>query len=505
MGSLLSDNSIIVSFAVYTAVIVVIGLWSTRRAQRNDEDYFLAGRSLGPWMAALSAGASAESAWVTMGLVGLAFAVGYQAYWLVPGLVVGYVFNWFVLARRLRDGSAAVGALTMPDFFAHHFRERLPILRVLSVIVILVAMLLYAAAQMAAAGKAFDFAFGERVSYHTGVIIGTVVVLAYTILGGFRAACWTDFVQAIVMIVALFGLPVYLLMTFGGFGEVTQTLSAADPALVEFMPRLSGWALAGFLLGSGALGVNFGYPGQPHILVRYMAMRDGREAVRGGVIAGIWMLLVVWGAVTIGVMARAFAEGGAEWGAGMLLASGMEGAIDRENALIVTAANLLPGVLAGFVLAAILAAICSTADSQIVIAASAVANDLWVRIVKRDTGTAHPAINRLAVVALGIGAMVLVIDQDVNVYQYVLTYGWAVLGAAFGPQLILILLWKRATYAGCIAGMLIGFVLPIAWNMLYDAKATGIQVYNLPLAFMCALVVNVVVSLCVGKSARSDA
>jgi len=502
MGSSLSDTTIILSFAAYTAVIVVIGLWSARRAKRDDEDYFLAGRSLGPWMAALSAGASAESAWVTMGLVGLAFMTGFQAYWLVPGLVVGYVFNWFYLARRLRERSEAVGALTMPDFFAQHFRERLPLLRILSVIVILVAMLLYAAAQMAAAGKAFDFAFGERVSYHSGVIIGMVVVLAYTILGGFRAACWTDFVQAIVMIVALCGFPLYLLIVGGGYGPVRDALLPVDAALVSFLPQLSGWALVGFLLGSGALGVNFGYPGQPHILVRYMAMRDGREAVRGGVIAGIWMLLVVWGAVTIGILARALSEGGAEWGAGMLLAAGAEGAIDAENALIVTAANMLPAVLAGFVLAAILAAICSTADSQIVIAASALANDLWARLVKRDTEGAHPAVNRLAVVALGIGAMLLVIDQQVNVYQYVLTYGWAVLGAAFGPQLILVLLWRRASYAGCLAGMLVGFTLPIAWNLWYDASATGVQIYNLPLAFMCALIVNVVVSLCTRSPVR---
>jgi len=266
---------------------------------------------------------------------------------------------------------------------------------------------------------------------------------------------------------------------------------------------VTGWSLVGFLLGSGALGVNFGYPGQPHILVRYMAMRCGSEAVRGGIIAGIWMLLVVWGAVTIGVMARALAEGGADWGAGLLLGAGVDGAIDRENALIVTASNMLPGVLAGMVLAAILAAICSTADSQIVIAASAVANDLWVRLVRKDGGDAHPAVNRFAVIALGIGAMVIVIDQDVNVYQYVLTYGWAVLGAAFGPQLILALMWRRATYAGCIAGMSVSFLLPIVWNLTYGASEREIQIYNLPLAFTAALAVNVAVSLVVYHRGRA--
>ncbi|MCH7546813.1 MAG: sodium/proline symporter, partial [Planctomycetes bacterium] len=175
---------IVVAFAIYTIVIVGVGLYSARFARRSDEDYFLAGRSLGPWVAAMSASASAESGWVTMGLVGLAFSVGYSAYWLIPGVCLGYIFNWFFMAARLRDRSADLGALTLPDVFAMHFRERLPILRLLSVLVILVAMLLYVAAQFAAAGKAFDFAFGDNVSYWQGVIIGGVIVLLYTVIGG---------------------------------------------------------------------------------------------------------------------------------------------------------------------------------------------------------------------------------------------------------------------------------------------------------------------------------
>jgi len=376
---------IVVAFAIYTIVIVGVGLYSARFARRSDEDYFLAGRSLGPWVAAMSASASAESGWVTMGLVGLAFSVGYSAYWLIPGVCLGYIFNWFFMAARLRDRSADLGALTLPDVFAMHFRERLPVLRLLSVLVILVAMLLYVAAQFAAAGKAFDFAFGDNVSYWQGVIIGGVIVLLYTVLGGFRAACWTDFLQALIMIGALVGFPLYVMFTVGGYSFINEHLSAAEISghgenLLGFFPQKSGFALLGFVFGSSGLGVNFGYPGQPHILVRYMALRDRKEAVIGGMVAVVWMFLVLWGAVTIGLLARAMAESGAtgtEWGAVILADMASDNPeVLKETALLAAAVNMLPGAIAGFVLAAVLAAICSTADSQLVVAASSVANDV---------------------------------------------------------------------------------------------------------------------------------
>ncbi len=489
---------IFIAFAVYTLAIVVVGLWSARLARRSDEDYFLAGRSLGPWVAALSASASAESGWVTMGLVGLAFSKGVSAYWLIPGVCLGYIFNWFVLAPRLRDRSAALGAVTLPDVYALHFRERVPILRVLSVLVILVAMLLYVAAQFAAAGKAFDFAL-QSVNYWQGVLIGGGIVLLYTVIGGFRAACWTDFLQALIMIGALVGFPIHVMATQGGYGYIAEQFHAAEAAghgsgLMRFIPQKEGLALLGFLLGSGGLGVNFGYPGQPHILVRYMGLRDRKEYLKGGTIAIVWMFFVLWGAVTIGLLARALAEGGAGWGQEILDQPAL-----HETALIAAAANMLPGVLAGFVLAAILAAICSTADSQLVVAASAAANDLYAKLFRPDASGSHMGVNRFVVLLLGIGAVGLVIDQEVNVYRYVLTYGWAVLGAAFGPQLILLLFWRQATYAGCLAGMLVGFILPIVWARTYSPDLANdpaaIEVYNLPLSFVAALVVNVVVSV----------
>lgn len=492
---------LVTSFALYTLLIVGVGVYSAKYAQQSDEDYFLAGRSLGAWVAALSASASSESGWVTLGLVGLAFSSGVQAYWIIPGCLLGYIFNWFFVAGRLRDRSQELGALTIPDFFAFSFTERVPLLRVLSVVVILVAMLLYTAAQLAAAGKAFSATFGG-IDYAWGVVIGAAIVLIYTVLGGFRAVCWTDFLQALLMVGTLVVFPIYLLATKGGVGFITQQLHAADPALLEFVPRKSGAAFFGFLVGAGALGINFGYPGQPHVLVRFMALRSRHERIMGGVISVIWGLMVYAGAVTVGLMARAMTQAGADWG--QLMFQGE----NKELGLVLSAMHLLPGALAGLVLAAVLAAICSTADSQLVVAASSAASDLYARLFSSSRGKAHMLINRGVVLGLGVLAAALVINKDVQVYQFVLTYGWAILGAAFGPQLILLLYWRRASYAGCIAGMLTGFLVAILWQYGYHpAEGSawhGVEIYNLPLAFVAALVVNVIVSVILPSPGRAE-
>lgn len=483
---------IVISFTAYTLVIVLIGLYSARYARRSNEDFFLAGRSLGPWVGALSASASSESGWVTLGLVGWAFTHGVQAYWIIPGCLVGYLFNWFVVAGRMNDRARALQALTLPDFFAFSFRERAPILRTLSVLVILLAMLLYVAAQLAAAGKAFSVTF-SGLPYSYGVLIGAGIVLLYTVSGGFRAVCWTDFLQALLMVGTLVVFPVYLLADHGGFGFVTELLRpvAADGQtpghLLRFIPGAAGPALIGFLLGHGALGINFGYPGQPHVLVRFLALRDRREARVAGVVAFVWGLFVYWGAVTVGLFARAMAERGESWTAAI--------AADSEVSLVVSAMHLLPEVVSGLVLAAVLAAICSTADSQLVVAASSAANDLYARLARKEHGGAHPWANRIFVAAIGLLAVLLVFESKVKVYEYVLSYGWAILGASFGPQVILLLLWKRASYAGCIAGMSVGFCTALGWKLLYNNHVGDVEVYNLPLAFVLALIVNIAVSL----------
>ena len=493
---------VIVSFAAYTLFIVLIGLYSARYARNSDEDFFLAGRSLGPWVAALSASASSESGWVTLGLVGVAYTNGVQAYWIIPGCLLGYLFNWFVVAGRMSDRGRAIKAVTLPDFFAFGYRERVPVLRILSVLAILVAMTLYVAAQLAAAGKAFNIAFAD-VPYSAGVLIGAGIVLLYTVSGGFRAVCWTDFLQALLMVGTLVVFPAYLLLRHGGFGFITDALGPVTPPdgqpgdLLRFMPNMTGMMLIGFLFGNGALGINFGYPGQPHVLVRFLALRDRKTARVAGIVSFAWGLCVYWGAVTVGLFARAMEQHGTEWTAALN--------VDNEVGLVVSAMHLLPGVLSGLVLAAVLAAICSTADSQLVVAASSAATDLYARILNRQANGSRAWANRAFVLLIGVVAVLLVVDQRVKVYEYVLTYGWAILGAAFGPQVILMLLWRRASYAGCVAGMLTGFGGAIAWKLVFDNHIGDIEAYNLVVAFIAALIVNVVVSLLApGRRAFAD-
>ena len=290
--------------------------------------------------------------------------------------------------------------------------------------------------------------------------------------------------------------PIYLLASGGGYGFITEQLGAADPDLLRFIPALDprGGAatLFGFLLGSGALGINFGYPGQPHVLVRFMALKDATQTRAGAVISAVWATMVYWGAVTVGLMVRAMTEAQATQDIGAAWTAGLDG----ETGLVLAAVNMIPGALSGVVLAAVLAAICSTADSQLVVAASSAANDIYSRLIDRTRKRGHLLINRLVVLGLGLIAVGLVIDKDIQVYRYVLTYGWAILGASFGPQIVLLLLWKRASYAGCVAGMATGLALALWWPHVYDpAEHREIEIYNLPFAFVTALAVNVVMSL----------
>ncbi len=487
--------TIAISFAAYTLLIIGVGLFAGRTTKGDDEDYFLAGRKLGPWIAALSAGASGSSAWVTMGLVGLAFADGLRAYWIIPGVIFGVAFNWFCLASKMRSRSVELGAVTIPDLLSMHFKERWPVLRLMSVVVILLAMVLYVASQMAAAGEAFAGTF-DRVSYPLGVGLGAAIVLAYTVSGGFRSTCWTDAVQAILMLVGLVGMPAYILLAGQAPADIFVTLQEANPSLVRWLPEGGGMVLLGFLVGSGALGINLGYPGQPHVLVRLMAVRDQKDITRSGVIQCSWAILTMGGAITTGVLVRAIAEGGAPWGA-ELLADDMQ---DKELALLQAAAQLMPGILSGLVLAGVLSAAASTADSQLIVAASTASRDAYEKSLGGRRGRSQGWINRSTVLACGVVASLLVIDQRITIYEYVLAYGWAILGASFGPQLILLLLWKRATYAGCVAGMASGFIGAIAWKILGDNDLLGgIQLYNLTFAFALAMVVNVLVSMATSR------
>ncbi len=468
---------LILSFIVYSVAIVALGLYSTRLRKKTADDFVLANRELGPWVSALSASASAESGWVMLGLVGEAYLFGAAAIWIIPGIAAGYLFNWFVIAERLRKSSLETGAVTLPQYIMHRFGTDSTALRIISVGIITFAMLTYVAAQMNAAGKAFEATFS--LPYVWGVLVGAAIILAYTVVGGFRAICWTDVIQASFMIIALIGMPIILLTKVGGVGAFIEAVETTDPELLSFTYNKTGFAMFGFVIG--LLGIGLGYPGQPHVLSRFMAAKDSQSVRQGGKIAMAWMVLAYVGAVTFGLLAKVYF--------GPLA--------DAEQALPLACSELLPPILGGFVVAAIVSAICSTADSQLIVVSTALSRDVFARFKKNSTGSPDQEYRQtrlrdqlvlvvLAVIAIGLASM-----KSRVIFEFVL-YAWSVLGASFGPVVLLGLLWKKANKAGAIGAMLTGLVVSVIWRNVPVLKGA---VYELVPAFVLAMLVMVVVSL----------
>ncbi|MBU0984768.1 MAG: sodium/proline symporter [candidate division Zixibacteria bacterium] len=472
------DSSwLLISFVVYTAGIIGIGLYSSRMRKATADDFVLANRELGPWVSALSASASAESGWVMLGLVGEAYLFGMAAFWIVPGIAAGYLFNWFVLAERLRKATAESGAVTLPQYLMHRYGKDSASVRLIAVGIITISMLAYVAAQMNAAGKAFEAIF--QLPYVWGVLAGAAIILTYTITGGFRAICWTDVVQATFMIVALIGMPIVLLTKIGGFGAFLTAAREVDPQMLTFSYGKAGFAMLGFIVG--LVGIGLGYPGQPHVLSRFMATRDTRSVRRGGTIAISWMVLAYMGAVFFGLFAEVYF-----------------GVIDDpEQALPMACTTLLPPIIGGMVVAAIVAAICSTADSQLIVVSSALSRDVFGR--KRDDAAPEDfgrtqKVDRLVLIVLAVIAIGLASMKSRVIFQFVL-YAWSALGASFGPVVVLGLLWKGANRAGAVAGMLTGIIVTVIWRNITVLKSSVDEwVPSFVLAFTMVVVVSLLTS-----------
>jgi sodium/proline symporter len=471
-----SQITLTVSFILYSLFIVGFGLYSTKLRKKTEDDFVLASRELGPFASSLSASASSESGWVMLGLVGEAYLFGGAAFWIVPGIAAGYLFNWFVIAERLRKATLATGAVTLPQYIMHRFGRNSKALRLIPVLVITLAMLGYVAAQMNAAGKAFEAIF--QLDYVWGVLIGALIVLAYTVTGGFRAICWTDIIQAGFMFVALIVMPFVVLSAIGGYDQFLAKADAIDINLLTFSYGKGGFALFGFVIG--LLGIGLGYPGQPHVLSRFMAAKDEQSVRRAGVIAMIWMVFVYLGAVFFGLFAKVYF-----------------GTIaDPEQALPLAVGEFLPPVIGGFVIAAIVAAICSTADSQLIVMSSTISRDVLPLWRKDDPDAPDhykktQRLDRWVLFILAVVSILFALTENRVIFEFVL-YAWAALGASFGPVVIFGLLWKRATKAGAIAGMLTGLAVTILWRNIPALKSI---VYELVPAFVLAFAAVCLVSL----------
>jgi len=464
----------LIAFVGYLVVVLGIGVYATRFSSAGVSEFFVGGRRMGRFVVALSAVVSGRSAWLLLGVTGMAYARGASAVWTVTGYIVVEMLLFLFYAPRLRRFSERHDCVTVPDFFVARFGDRSGVLRSVLAAVILMFMVGYVAGQFVGGGKAFAAGFGLDPT--AGVVLTAVIVLGYTVLGGFLAVSLTDMVQGIIMIVALVVLPVVAIAHRGGLGVVLGELSRLDPTLIDPLALSAGAAI-------GFLGIGLGSPGNPHILARYMSIADPRQLRYSAIVGTAWNVIMAWGALFIGLAGRAYFPDAA------LLPGG-----DTENLYPLLARQHLHPALFGVVVASIFAAIMSTADSQLLVAASAIVRDLYEKALGRDRGISQRrlvVLSRIAVIALVGLALLFGLMADELVFWLVL-FAWAGLGAALGPTSILALYWRRTTRAGVLAGVIVGTIVTVGW---YFVPALKSRMYELVPAFIASLVVTVAVSL----------
>ena len=498
----MSGNTIqiLIAMVVYMAVVIGIGLIYAKRANQNSEEYFLGGRSLGPWVTAMSAEASDMSGWLLMGLPGVAYWCGLaDAFWTAFGLAVGTYINWLIVSKRLRRYSVrANNSITLPEFFSNRFRENKKVIMTIAAAFILIFFTVYASSCFVTCGKLFSTLFGAP--YISMMIVGAIFVLIYTILGGFLAESASDFMQAIVMIVALTVIVVISTVSAGGIGAVMEN-ARTIPGFVQFFGIASPTVEAGAqVVAEGApvfgeaapytlftvastLAWGLGYFGMPQVLLRFMAIRREDELKRSRQIATIWVVISLAVAVFIGIVGRQV------FPTAHLTKSG------AESIFITLSTSYLPPLLAGFVMAGILAATISSSDSYLLIAASAFAKNIYQGVARKEASEKQVMkVSRLTLLALTLIGVLIALDENSVIFQIV-SFAWAGFGATFGPLMLFCLFWKRTNRAGAIAGMISGAGMVFLWKLVISKLGGVFAIYELLPAFIFSSIVIVVVSL----------
>ncbi|MBN4081355.1 sodium/proline symporter [Caldithrix abyssi] len=432
-------------FIIYLLVTVGVGVSSLMKSKKDDEvDFQLASRDHGTIISALSASASSESGWVLLGLVGVAYSSGINAFWILPAGLLGYLLNWYVVGNKLREFSTNNELITVPEVLSHKPKHYKKLVLLLSSLIIIALMTSYVAAQFNATGKALESIF--QVPYSWGVVFGCVFVLFYALFGGFRAVSWTDVLQASMMVISLLILPIVIIAKIGGLDEMWRLLKSIDPSLTSFTAGQTGLDAFALIVSWVALGI--AYPGQPHVLSRFMAAKDKNVFKKAPIIAIAWFQLVYAGAIFLGIAAKAAFNDSPALN------------VDPENALPVLTLELLPPILSGFALAAIIAAIASTADSQLLVVASSLSNDVG-RALKEKGLIKH--LNRIAILIVGLLAMIFALTENRVIFTFVL-YAWSMLGASLGPVILFTLFKKHIHGLELLVGMLTGVILSIAFH-----------------------------------------
>jgi sodium/proline symporter len=463
-------------FILYLGVMVWIGVKNYNKTDDLSE-FVLGGRKLGSWVTAMSAQASDMSGWLLIGLPGTAYVIysgTVNAIWTAIGLWIGTYLNWLFVAKRLRKYTYISGnAITLPDFFENRFRDKSHVLRIISGIFIVIFFLVYTSSQFAAGGKLFKTIFG--MDYVTGLIIGAVIILLYTALGGFTAVCWTDTIQGTIMFFALIIVPILTTAHMGGWGEVAHRLSQLTPESLGIIPHTAAGHVDTLLLAS-ALGWGLGYFGQPHILARFMAIESPDMIRKSRIIAMFWVTITLAAAILVGVIGKAY----------------LPNLADGETVYMAMIDKMFNPVVSGILMTAILAAIMSTASSQLLVTSASVSRDIYATIFKKDVeGPQIVWVSRITVVVIAAIAIFMAFNPDSSVFGLV-SCAWGGFGAAFGPLILFSIFWKRMTKQGAIVGMLAGGIVDLFW---YNMSGGIFDIYEIIPGCIAATVCIIAVSL----------
>jgi sodium/proline symporter len=470
----------LISLTLYFIVMLLIGLYAYKKSTSDVAGYMLGGRSLSPSVAALSAGASDMSGWMLMGLPGAMYISGLSSLWIAIGLVIGAFLNYLVVAPRLRTYTEiANDSITLPDFFENRFNDKSRLLRIVSSVVIVVFFTLYTSSGVVAGGKLFESSFG--LNYEVGLYVTASVVVAYTLFGGFLAVSLTDFVQGCIMFIALILVPVVAISEVGGLAEMQSTIETINPDLLDIF---SGVSAIGII---SAMAWGLGYFGQPHIIVRFMAIRSVKEMPIARRIGMSWMIVAIIGAMATGLAGIAY-----------VAKTGMK-FDDAETIFIVLSQLLFSPLIAGFLLAAILAAIMSTISSQLLVTSSSLTGDFYQAFLHRDASEKQLVfVGRISVFVVALVAIYLAYDRDSSILSLV-SNAWAGFGAAFGPVIIGCLYWKDMTRNGALAGMLSGAITVLIWiyaPITIGGQALSAVMYEIVPGFIvCSLAIYIVSKL----------
>ena len=464
-------------FFGYLLLLIGLAIWS-RRESHTLSGFFLAGKKLPFWVVALSTNATGESGWLLLGLTGMGYAVGAQAYWVVVGEVVGIALAWTYISRKLKRLSDKTDSITLPDVLAARFNDNRHILRGIAIFIILTMVCAYVTAQMVASGKALSSFIG--IDYSTAVIVGAIVIIAYTFVGGYKAVAYTDVVQGVLMLLGLIIVPMVAISTAGGWQSVSESLSAINPNLLS-MWSITDTGLAGWIGWISFMAIGLPFLGVPQLMVRFMSAKDEEELKKARILSVIVILLFDIGAVTAGMAGRAL----------------FPDLADAETIFPVLSNELFPPLITGVLMVIVLSAIMSTVDSLLLLASSAVVRDGFQKIFRSTRSDASLAfLGKIVTIVIGIIGITFALEEVKFIFWFIL-FAWSGLGAAFGPVIICMLYYRKTTLPGVAAGMLSGFAVTVTWILVF--KTQTYDLYEMIPGFITGMTVTLVVSALTNK------